>query len=99
MQLNHDKCLTEALGESRTLLVCRETDEEYELIVPHALLDDLQFVTCSKQQFKAKHGVVSLTRTKENDDWRRFDDFEVQTWPNQPPAWLLQVLNECVSFK
>ena len=93
LDFDTDRPLTEQLGSAQLLLICRETSDEFELVVPHALFETPAVVVESSEALLRfapnEFGVAARITDGVDGAWRRFDDSTIGEWPNQPPSWLL----------
>jgi len=86
MKLDLNAPLMATLGEAGLCALVRETEDEWELIVPHNLFAKLSFTEKVIMQFQ-KHDKYPLTESWKlpNGPWRCFEnDFDASTLPDLP---------------
>jgi len=86
MKLDLNAPLMATLGEAGLCALVRETEEEWELIVPHNLFAKLSFTEKVIMQFQ-KHDQYPLTESwrLSNGPWRCFEnDFDASMLPDLP---------------
>merc|ERR1712000_538731 len=92
--LNINEPLMKQFGEKNWILCCRESNDEWELVVPHNLIHkeffvDQQTVT----QFKSNSfGATGFRRRGRSGEWERFDDNDIAASVNVPPKWFVDML-------
>ena len=90
--------LMDQLGAKSRLLCCRESSFEWELVVPHALLESetspLRIASTRVVHRFARNEFGVANRIADGPDgaFRRFDEATVNEWPNEPPEWLVQLM-------
>jgi hypothetical protein len=102
--LRQDMTLMDAVGELGVLLCCRETADQWEIVVPHQLLSELKWDTHVLMELQQnKYGATGQCRENNIDDqdggrqnetwgsWRRFEDTEALC--HVPvPLWICEAL-------
>lgn len=83
------------------MLICRETEREFELFVPHRLIADGAVRLVDERvlsEFRPNSfGVVGARRANADDPWRRCDEASLlDGMHNAPPTWLCAWLNDAV---
>jgi hypothetical protein len=93
-----DRPLMEQLGERRFVVLCRESEGEYEFIVPHALFTS-EIVAAERLglQFRLDQSrfMISGVRKSSEDPFRPFSDAEQTrlTTDSPLPEWLLNIVD------
>jgi hypothetical protein len=90
-----DAMLMDWIGENMplTMLCLRETEQEWELILPHALVRSQSLLLQEKvvQQYRPKHGTTYLfrdTSNKEECPWVRYEEGETLKQEVRVPEWI-----------
>merc|ERR1712217_223964 len=67
--------LMTALGKQGKVALVRETEDEWELVIPHELLPELEFSEHPVARFR-KHTQMQITRSwcEEGNDWERWEE-------------------------
>ena len=90
-----DAMLMDWIGENMplTMLCLRETEKEWELIIPHALVKSQSLLLHEKvvQQYRPKHGITYLFRDTSNEvecQWVRYEEGETLKKEVRVPEWI-----------
>mmetsp|Transcript_39887 Transcript_39887/g.125562 ORF Transcript_39887/g.125562 Transcript_39887/m.125562 type:complete len:216 (+) Transcript_39887:55-702(+) len=90
--------LMERLGERGQVLVCRETADQWELVVPRALMASLSWQQRAVCELRPnRYGMTGEWREREEGEgegwgaWRRFDEVEALR-DVEPPSWIARSL-------
>ena len=90
-----DAMLMDWIGENMplTMLCLRETEQEWELILPHALVKSQSLLLHEKvvEQYRPKHGITYLfrdTSNKEECQWVRYEEGETLKQEVRVPEWI-----------
>ncbi len=80
-------------------LVCKETAEEYELVIPHAIIDDVvQNQRICAKFYPNQYGVTGFYSAVDDKDVVgervRVEEHHAEKvfGPNRPPEWLVSIL-------
>lgn len=86
--LPQEELLTRSLGQKQKILACRETDEQWELVVPLNLFSHLERTEVLALELRPnQYGCTSHCRSADYEDWRRFDDLDALR-DVAPPDWI-----------
>mmetsp|Transcript_65037 Transcript_65037/g.121153 ORF Transcript_65037/g.121153 Transcript_65037/m.121153 type:complete len:211 (+) Transcript_65037:77-709(+) len=89
--LDETSSLMQMLGRQGKAALVKETQEEWELIIPHRLLPELSFTECRVAEFK-RHALLPIThawRLSESDTWELWqDEVEPDSIPDTDMSWL-----------
>eukprot|EP00928_Gymnodinium_smaydae_P057519 TRINITY_DN40754_c0_g1_i1.p1 TRINITY_DN40754_c0_g1~~TRINITY_DN40754_c0_g1_i1.p1 ORF type:complete len:236 (+),score=37.75 TRINITY_DN40754_c0_g1_i1:68-709(+) len=94
LQLPLSEPLTKGLEQRKVVLVCRETEDQWELVVPRGLLPGIISVEEELLQFRpnACLGGPDQCRSSGDDQpWRKVRDAEALEFV-PPPAWITEAL-------
>ena len=90
-----DAMLMDWIGENMplTMLCLRETEQEWELIIPHALVRSQSLLLHEKvvEQYRPKHGITYLFRDTSNEEecqWVRYEEGETLKQEVWVPDWI-----------
>ena len=90
-----DAMLMDWIGENMplTMLCLRETEQEWELIIPHALVKSQSLLLHEKvvEQYRPKHGITYLFRdtiNKKECQWVRYEEGETLKQEVRVPEWI-----------
>mmetsp|Transcript_62329 Transcript_62329/g.193170 ORF Transcript_62329/g.193170 Transcript_62329/m.193170 type:complete len:214 (+) Transcript_62329:132-773(+) len=90
--------LMDGLGERGQVLVCRETPDQWELVVPTSMVTSLDLQQRAVCELRPnRYGMTGEWRRREEGEgeswgpWRRFDELEALR-EVEPPAWIAETL-------
>lgn len=100
LRLPADVPLMQAVGEQGKVLICRETEQQWELVVPSQLASTLAWQQEAACELKPnKYGATGEWRRRGSEmeevwsDWQRFHDSEALA-EVEPPSWIEVALSE-----
>ena len=84
--------LMDELGKRNALLMCRETEQEWECVIPESLVcDELLGDEQIVRYYKPEHGMLAYQRDPEDGAcWTRLDYLDVEKMTNEPPDWIVK---------
>mmetsp|Transcript_65592 Transcript_65592/g.122283 ORF Transcript_65592/g.122283 Transcript_65592/m.122283 type:complete len:253 (-) Transcript_65592:9-767(-) len=89
--LDEEVALMEMLGTQGKVALVKETDDEWELVIPHELLAKLKFIEHRVAHFK-RHAALPIThrwRLAANDAWEAWnDEVEPESIPDADMSWM-----------
>jgi len=93
-----ERPLMEQLGERRLVVLCRESEGEYEFIVPHALFESDEDIVVAERlglQFRLDQArfEISGVRAAGEEEFRAFSDAEQTRLKNDSPLpnWVIDI--------
>lgn len=92
--LDATKPLMDQLGDQSKILLCLETTAEWELVIPHSMLDQARFDAeqCVEFYKPNQFGCLAMARANEQQQWKRLDDNDVAQMNNEIPNWLKKLV-------
>ena len=92
-----DTLLMDEMGRRRALLICRETANEFELIIPQELVQDTTNSIFSREEIVSRfkpNSYLALARRQDGDsgDWYTFDYTDVEKMDNRPPNFIANLM-------
>ena len=93
LALDPERPLMRSLGENGLGALIRETEDEWELILPHGLVRNLSLKEKRVARFR-KHRSMPLTShwCREGDDWEPWDDMKFPEMPDLDTEWIAAAL-------
>lgn len=95
LQIPESAMLMDALAKRTSALVVRETSNEWELIVPPSLLFDSPLLidnTIVAQFRPGRFGTLVYRKEPNQSTWSRFDEVNIAEMPNNPPEWIISMV-------
>eukprot|EP00959_Pyramimonas_sp_CCMP1952_P420190 8801099-Pyramimonas_sp.AAC.1 len=99
LHIPQSSLLMDELGKWRSMLICRESAKEFELIIPHQLLQDPTTSIFLREEIVSSfkpNTYMALARRQdgESGEWYDFDYTEVAKMDNDPPQFIVDALNK-----
>jgi hypothetical protein len=90
--ISEEQLLMQEFGRRREILLCRETEFEWEIVIPISLVTELTSAHAQTiiSSYKADGGCLSHRKSEFDGEntWKLFDDLDLRNMKNQPPAWI-----------